>query len=79
MRGGYVPGAAAYYWGAGQGAARPFIGWDPQESIGVEVSSLWVSHGATAINCSEERVRMASPAEKELLDMMMRLGAKNLD
>ena len=51
----------------------------PARVIGVEGSNLWVSHGATAMKCAKERVRMASPAEKEMREMMMRLGAEDPD
>ena len=38
----------------------------PARAIGVEGSNLWVLHGATAITCAKEQVRMTSPAEKEM-------------
>ena len=51
----------------------------PARVIGVEGSNLWVSHRATAIKCAEEHVRMSSPAEKKLEEMMMRLRAEDQD
>ena len=35
---------------------------------------MWVSHRATAIKCAKEQLRMASPAEREMREMLMRIG-----
>ena len=51
----------------------------PARVIGVERCNLLVSHRATATKCAKEQVRIASPAEKEMREMMMRLGAEDPD
>ena len=48
----------------------------PTRFICVDGSNLLVSHGATAVKCAAEQVPTASPAEKEMREMMMRLGAE---
>ena len=71
MRGDYVRGDPVYHWRQGH--------WmEPERVIGVEGSNLWVSHGATAIS-AKEQVQMASHAEKEMREMMMRRGAEDVD
>ena len=81
MRGGYVPGDTVYYWRANQGVHQPQgHRMGPARFIGVEGSNLLVPHRATATKCAKEQDRMASPAAKEMREMlMMRLGAEDPD
>ena len=51
----------------------------PARVIGVEGGNVWVSHRATAIRCAKEQLRMASPAEREMREMLMRIGGDDLD
>ena len=37
------------------------------------------SHRATAVKCAKEQLRMASPAERELREMLMRIGGDDPD
>ena len=43
----------------------------PARVIGVERGNVWVSHRATAVKCAKEQLRMASPAEREMREMLM--------
>ena len=71
-RGDYVAGDTEYYWKAGQGVHQSQGRWEGlARGVGVEGSNLSVSHSASAISCAKELVRMASPAEKEMSEMMM--------
>ena len=36
-------------------------------------------HRATAVNCAKEQQRMASPAEREMREMLMRIGGDDPD
>ena len=47
--------------------------------IGDEGGYVWVSHRATAIECAKEQLRMASPAEREMREMLMRIGGDGPD
>ena len=47
--------------------------------IGIEGGNVWVSHRATAIKCAKEQLRMASPAEREMREMLMRIGGDDPD
>ena len=38
-----------------------------------------MSHRATAIKCAKEQLRMASPAEREMREMLMRIGGDVTD
>ena len=51
----------------------------PARVIGIEGGNVWVSHRATAIKCAKEQLRMASPAERELREMLMRIGGDDPD
>ena len=51
----------------------------PARVIGVEGGNVWVSHRATAIKCAKEQLRMASPAEREMREMLMRIGGDDPD
>ena len=53
-------------------AQRKWLG--PARVIGIEGGSVWVSHRATDIKCAKEQLRMASPAEREMREMLMRIG-----
>ena len=80
MRGNYVPGDLVYYWRAGNGLHQAQGQWlGPARVIGVEGGKVWVSHRATAIKCAKERLRMASPAEREMQEMLMRIGGDDPD
>ena len=73
-RGHCVPGDLVYYWRAGTGVHQAQGQWlGPARVIGSEGGSVWVSHRATAI-CAKEQLRMASPAEREMREMLMRIG-----
>ena len=75
MRGNYVPGDLVYYWRAGNGVHAAQGHWlGPGRVIGVQGGNVWVSHRATAIKCAKEQLRMASPAEREMREMLMRIG-----
>ena len=80
MRGNYVPGDLVYYWRAGGGVHEAQGHWlGPARVIGVEGGNVWVSHRATAIKCAKEQLRMASPAEREMREMLMRIGGDDPD
>ena len=80
MRGNYVPGDIVYYWRAGNGVHQAQGQWlGPARVIGIEGGNVWVSHRATAIKCAKEQLRMASPAERELREMLMRIGGDDSD
>ena len=75
MRGNFVPGDLVYYWRAGTGVHQAQGHWlGPARVIGIEGGNVWVSHRATAIKCAKEQLRMASPAEREMREMLMRIG-----
>ena len=71
MRGSYVLGDLVYYW------RGHWLG--PAWVIGIEGGNVWVSHRATAIKCAKEQLRMASPAEQEMQEMLMRIGGDDPD
>ena len=74
MRGNYVPGDLVYYWRAGSGVHQAQGQWlEPARVIGIERGNVWVSHRATAIKCAKEQLRMASAAEREMREMLMRI------
>ena len=75
MRGDYVTGVQV----KGSNSRKQGHWMGPARVIGVEGSTLWVSHGATTIKCAKEHVRMASLAEKETRELMTRLGAEDRD
>ena len=80
MCGNYVPGVLVYYWRARSGAHQAQGQWlGPARVIGIEGGRIWVSHGATAIKCAKEQLRMASPAEREMREMLMRTGGDDPD
>ena len=80
MRGNYVPGDLVYHWRAGNGVHQAQGQWlGPARVIGIEGGSVWVSHRATAIKCAQEQLRMASPAEREMREMQMRIGGDDPD
>ena len=76
MRGNYVPGDLVYYLRAGTGVHQAL---GPARVIGTEGGNVWVSHRATAIKCAKEQLRMASPAEREMREMLMRIGGDDPD
>ena len=51
----------------------------PARVIGIEGGNVWVSHRATAIQCAKEQLRMASPGEREMREMLMRIGGDDPD
>ena len=80
MRGKYVPGDLVYYWRAGTGVHQAQGQWlGPARVIGIEGGNLLVSHRATAIKCAKEQLRMASPAEREMREMLMRIEGDDPD
>ena len=80
MRGNYVPGDLVCYWRAGNGVHQAQGQWlGPARVIGVEGGNVSVSHRATAIKCAKEQLRMASPAEREMREMPMRIGGDDPD
>ena len=54
-------------------------GWDQLGSSELKEENVWVSHRATAIKCAKEQLRMASPAEREMREMLMRIGGDDPD
>ena len=46
----------------------------PARVIGIEGGNVAVSHLATAIKCAKEQLRTASPAEREMREMLIRIG-----
>ena len=80
MRGNCVPGDLVYDWRAGNGVHEAQGHWlGPARVVGVEGGNVWVSHRATAIKCAKEQLRMASPAEREMREMLMRIGGDDPD
>ena len=80
MRGNYVPGDLVYYWRAGNSVQQAQGQWlGPARVIGIEGGNVRVSHRATAIKCAKEQLRMASPAEREMREMPMRIGGDDPD
>ena len=65
MRGNYVPEDLVYYWRAGNGVHQAQGQW---------LGPARVIHRATAIKCAREQLRMASPADREMREMLMRIG-----
>ena len=79
-RGNHVPGNLVYYWRAGTGVHQAQALWlGPARVIGIEGGNVRVSHRATAIKCAKEQLRTASPAERELREMLMRIGGDDPD
>ena len=75
MRGNYVPGDLVYSRRPGIGVHQAQGLWlGPARVIGMEGGNVWVSHRATVIKCAEAQLRMASPAEREMREMLMRIG-----
>ena len=73
MRGNYVHGDLVYYWRAGNSVHEAQGHWlGPARVFGVEGGNVWVSHRATAIKCATEQLRMASPAEREMREMLIK-------
>ena len=68
------------FWRAGNGVHQAQGQWlGPARVIGIEGGNVWVSHRATVIKCAEEQLRMASPAEREMREMLMRIGGDDPD
>ena len=68
MRGDYVLGDEVYCWRSGGGVHQSQSHWmGTARVVGVDSSNLRVSH------------RMASPAEKEMREMVKRLGSEDSD
>ena len=75
MRGNSGPGDLVYHWRAGTGVHQAQDHWlRPARVIGIGGGNVWVSHRATPIECAKEQLRMASPAEREMREMLMRIG-----
>ena len=55
------------------------IGWDQLGSLELKEGNVWVCHRATAINCAKEQLCVASPAEREMREMLMRIGGDDPD
>ena len=51
----------------------------PARVIGIEGGNVWVSHRATAVKCAKDQLRMASPAESAIREMLMRIGRDDPD
>ena len=80
MRGNYVPGDLVCYWRAGNGVHQAQSHWlGPARVIGIEGGNVWVSHRATAVKCAKDQLRMASPAESAIREMLMRIGRDDPD
>ena len=80
MRGNYVPGDLVYYWRAGHDVHEAQGQWlGPARVIGVQGGNVWVSHRETAIKCAKEQLRMASLSEREMREMLMRVGGDDPD
>ena len=80
MRGNHVLGDLVYYWRVGTGVHQAQGHWLlPARVIGIEGGNVWVSHRATAIKCAKEQVRVASPAEREMREILMRIGGDDPD
>ena len=54
-------------------------GWDQLGSSELKEEMFCVSHRATAIKCAKEQLRMASPAEREMREVLMRIGGDDPD
>ena len=54
-------------------------GWDQLMKEKIEGGNVRVSHRATAIKCAKEQLRVASPAEREMREMLMRIGGDDPD
>ena len=75
-----MPGDLVYYWRAGNGVHQAQGQWlGRARVIGVEGGNVWVSHRATAIKCATEQLRMSSPAEREMREMLTRNGGDDPD
>ena len=75
-----MPEDLVYYWRAGNGVQQAQGQWlGPARVIEIEGGNVWVSHHATAIKCAKEQLRMASPAEREMRKMLMRIGGDDPD
>ena len=75
-----MPGDLVHYWRAGTGVHQARGHWlGPARVMGIEGGNVWVSHRATAIKCAKEQLRMASPAEREIREMLMRIGRDDPD
>ena len=80
MRGNYVPGDLVYCWRAGNGVHQAQGQWlGPARVIGIEGGNVWVSRRATAIKCAKEQLLTASRAEREMREMLMRIGGDDHD
>ena len=51
----------------------------PARVIGIEGGNVWVSHRATAIKCAKEHLRVASSAEREMREMLVRIEGDDPD
>ena len=69
-----MPGDLVYYWRAGN-----VSDWEELGSLELKGGNVWVSHRATAIKCAKEQLRMASSAEREMREMLMRIGGGDPD
>ena len=77
-----MPGDLVYYWRAGCGVHQAQGQWvGPARVSGIEGGNVWVSHRATAIKCAKKKkqLSMASPAEREMREMLMRIGGDDPD
>ena len=78
MRGNYVHGDLVCYWRAGNGVHSAQGQWlGPAQVVGIEGGNVWVSHRAT--KCEKEQLPMASPAEREMREMLMKIGGDDPD
>ena len=65
---------------AGNGVHQAQGQWlRPARVIGIKGGHVWVSHRATAIKCAKEQLRMASPAKREMREMLTRIGGDDPD
>ena len=73
-------GDLVYSWRAGNGVHQAQGQWlGPARVIGTEGGNVWVPHRATAIKCAKEHLRVASPAGREIREMLMRIGGDDPD
>ena len=80
MRGNYEHKELVFYWRARSGVHQAQGQWLGQARvIGIGGGNVWVSHRATAIRCAKEQLRMASHAEREMREMLMRIGGDDPD
>ena len=82
MRGNYVPGDPVCCWRAGNGVQikHKVNGWDQLGSVELkEEMSGYLIVRPTAVKCAKEQLRMASPAEREMREMLMRSGGDDPD